>query len=83
PARYFSHAHLYLNGTSWFTSVAPLITRLSAAFTRRVLCAAAAFGLLPRMPGAVAAGGSTPCWSTVAAGTAGCRAGCGAACGVA
>src|SRR3569833_2335528 len=37
PARYFSHAHLYLKGTSWFTSVAPLITRLSAACTRRVL----------------------------------------------
>src|SRR5512139_1187094 len=36
PARYFSHAHLYLKGTSWFTSVAPLITRLSAACTRRV-----------------------------------------------
>src|SRR5512143_2506308 len=35
PARYFSHAHLYLKGTSWFTSVAPLITRLSAACTRR------------------------------------------------
>src|SRR6185295_18055886 len=34
-ARYFSHAHLYLNGTSWFTSVAPLITRLSATLTRR------------------------------------------------
>src|SRR5512139_1975661 len=37
PARYFSHAHLYLKGTSWFTSVAPLITRLSEACTRRVL----------------------------------------------
>src|SRR5918995_368077 len=38
-ARYFSHAHLYLNGTSWLTSVAPLITRLSATLTRRVGCA--------------------------------------------
>src|SRR5512143_2029255 len=38
PARYFSHAHLYLKGTSWFTSVAPLITRLSAACTRRGGC---------------------------------------------
>src|SRR4030095_15836524 len=36
-ARYFSHAHLYLNGTSWLTSVWPLMMRLSAAFTRRVL----------------------------------------------
>src|SRR6187401_1208665 len=35
-ARYFSHAHLYLNGTSWLTSVAPLMIRLSAARTRRV-----------------------------------------------
>src|SRR5213082_439162 len=35
--RYFSHAHLYLNGTSWFTSVWPLMIRLSAALTRRVL----------------------------------------------
>src|SRR6478752_10543474 len=34
PARYFSHAHLYLNGTSWLTSVLPLMMRLSAAFTR-------------------------------------------------
>src|SRR5215475_15631760 len=33
PARYFSHAHLYLNGTSWLTSVLALITRLSSART--------------------------------------------------
>jgi len=33
-ARYFSHAHLYLKGTSWFTSVLPLMMRLSAARTR-------------------------------------------------
>src|SRR3954447_21672189 len=32
--RYFSHAHLYLNGTSWLTSVRPLMMRLSEAFTR-------------------------------------------------
>src|SRR5450830_576443 len=32
--RYFSHAHLYLNGTSWLTSVLPLMIRLSAALTR-------------------------------------------------
>src|SRR6202008_3676903 len=35
-ARYFSHAHLYLNGTSWLTSVWPLMMRFSAALTRRV-----------------------------------------------
>src|SRR5205085_3927672 len=35
--RYFSQAHLYLNGTSWLTSVWPLMIRLSAALTRRVL----------------------------------------------
>src|SRR5688572_2193557 len=34
-ARYFSQAHLYLKGTSWLTSVWPLMMRLSAAFTRR------------------------------------------------
>src|SRR5260221_14547116 len=34
PARYFSHAHLYLKGTSWFTSVRALMTRLSSARTR-------------------------------------------------
>src|SRR4051812_10110409 len=41
-ARYFSQAHLYLNGTSWLTSVWPLMIRLSAAFTRRWIGAAAA-----------------------------------------
>src|SRR5688572_1943311 len=34
PARYFSQAHLYLKGTSWFTSVLALMTRLSSARTR-------------------------------------------------
>src|SRR5574338_762370 len=34
--RYFSHAHLYLNGTSWLTSVWPVMMRLSAVLTRRV-----------------------------------------------
>ncbi len=43
-ARYFSHAHLYLNGTSWLTSVAPLMIRLSDALTRRALGAAGAAG---------------------------------------
>src|SRR5437868_2339883 len=41
-ARYFSQAHLYLNGTSWLTSVWPLMMRLSAALTR---CAAGASGV--------------------------------------
>src|SRR3954468_13631541 len=43
-ARYFSHAHLYLNGTSWLTSVAPLMMRLSAALTRRALGTAESVG---------------------------------------
>src|SRR5436190_16311480 len=34
PERYFSQAHLYLNGTSWLTSVRALMTRLSSARTR-------------------------------------------------
>src|SRR5262245_1989411 len=34
-ARYFSHAHLYLNGTSWLTSVRPLMIRLSSSRIRR------------------------------------------------
>src|SRR5260221_9561641 len=34
PAMYFSQAHLYLKGTSWFTSVRALMTRLSSARTR-------------------------------------------------
>src|SRR5512139_1532435 len=39
-ARYFSQAHLYLNGTSWLTSVWPLMMRLSAALMRCVDVAA-------------------------------------------
>src|SRR5262249_62328841 len=34
-ARYFSQAHLYLNGTSWLTSVRPLMIRLSSIRIRR------------------------------------------------
>src|SRR2546430_5686760 len=34
-ARYFSHAHLYLKGTSWLTSALELMTFLSSAVTRR------------------------------------------------
>ncbi len=33
-AKYFSQAHLYLKGTSWLTSVLPLMMRLSDALTR-------------------------------------------------
>src|SRR5438067_2458081 len=44
-ARYFSQAHLYLKGTSWLTSVWPLMMRLSAACTRRLLGGAADSGL--------------------------------------
>src|SRR6478752_3976276 len=47
-ARYFSQAHLYLNGTSWLTSVWPLMMRLSAATTRRWLAAAAVTGAAAR-----------------------------------
>src|SRR6202166_2057774 len=43
--RYFSHAHLYLNGTSWLTSVWPLMMRLSATFTRVALAAAMSLAL--------------------------------------
>src|SRR6478609_11642663 len=38
--RYFSQAHLYLKGTSWLTSVWPLMMRLSAAVMRRGVAAA-------------------------------------------
>src|SRR5918995_6195122 len=34
-ARYFSQAHLYLNGTSWLTSALELMMRLSSTVTRR------------------------------------------------
>src|SRR5262245_46061623 len=34
-ARYFSHAHLYLKGTSWLTSALELMTCLSSTVTRR------------------------------------------------
>src|SRR5574343_611403 len=36
-ARYLSQAHLSLKGTSWLTSVWPLMMRLSAMLTRRAL----------------------------------------------
>src|SRR3982750_3129768 len=55
-ARYFSQAHLYLKGTSWLTSVWPLMMRLSAALTRRWLvdCAEAeAAAEAPRAAGCV------------------------------
>src|SRR3989475_10184225 len=34
-ARYFSHAHLYLNGTNWLTSALELMTFLSSTVTLR------------------------------------------------
>src|SRR5574338_1186221 len=34
-AKYFSQAHLYLNGTSWLTSALELMTFLSSTDTRR------------------------------------------------
>src|SRR5688572_32824001 len=40
--RYFSQAHLYLKGTSWLTSVWPLMMRLSEALTRRWVAGCAA-----------------------------------------
>uniref|UniRef100_E6QV94 Uncharacterized protein n=1 Tax=mine drainage metagenome TaxID=410659 RepID=E6QV94_9ZZZZ len=43
PARYLSHAHLYLNGTNWFTSAVPLMMRLSSARTRPKLSTTATF----------------------------------------
>src|SRR5574340_1430295 len=58
PARYFSHAHLYLKGTSWFTSVAQLITRLSAACTRRAWGAAGVSALTSAGMGAAAMRGA-------------------------
>src|SRR4029079_18417914 len=51
-ARYFSQAHLYLNGTSWLTSVAPLMIRLSEALTRRAIGAVAATAEAGRCAGA-------------------------------
>src|SRR5688500_1313107 len=64
-ARYFSQAHLYLKGTSWLTSVWPLMMRLSAAVTRRVLtgCADAA-----AVRGAACTGGIAPSSSVRSAG---------------
>src|SRR5690606_39140282 len=40
-ARYFSQAHLYLHGTSWLTSVSPLMMLLSTARPRGVAAPAA------------------------------------------
>ncbi len=49
-----SQAHLYLKGTSWFTSVLALMMRLSAAFTRLwVLVDAPASALVAEEEGVV------------------------------
>src|SRR5688572_9293882 len=45
-ARYFSQAHLYLNGTSWLTSALELMTSLSSTVTRRNAPAASGSGSL-------------------------------------
>src|SRR6185369_3193397 len=55
-ARYFSQAHLYLKGTSWLTSVWPLMMRLSAALTRRALVGCAEVAAVPRAAGCVTMG---------------------------
>src|SRR3954447_24653591 len=54
--RYFSQAHLYLNGTSWLTSVWPLMMRLSAALTRRATAGFASPAAVGRAVEATAAG---------------------------
>src|SRR5450432_3313946 len=63
-ARYFSHAHLYLNGTSWLTSVAPLMIRLSAALTRRAMAGATV------VVGAMATGSTVEAFAATADGNA-------------
>src|SRR5689334_22722455 len=64
-ARYFSQAHLYLNGTSWLTSVWPLMMRLSAAVTRRAVCAMTDFaGVLFDGTVICAAAATTACVNT-------------------
>src|SRR5690606_7151321 len=84
-ARYFSQAHLYLNGTSWLTSVLPLMMRLSATLTR---CAAASLAArLPACCGAAGVGSAaspnTPVAARVGCAAAGCppAAGAGACAG--
>src|SRR6185436_16372560 len=75
PERYFSHAHLYLNGTSWFTSVRALMTRLSSARTRVEGVGA---GVFVGPAGGALAGAVIPdgvewrSWRPSAAGCAGC-----------
>src|SRR5678816_3354890 len=55
-ARYFSQAHLYLNGTSWLTSALELMTCLSSTLTRRRTCSDDAGGVVA--PPLAAAGGT-------------------------
>src|SRR5690606_17736992 len=66
-ARYFSQAHLYLKGTSWLTSVLPLMMRLSTAETRRLWAAAA-----------VTEGAACGAGAGIACACSCCRRGCGA-----
>src|SRR5262249_52033149 len=57
PARYFSHAHLYFSGRSWFTSARQLIMALSSTESR-----AAPRSILPR-PDTSAPDGVAGLWS--------------------
>src|SRR2546422_2358994 len=50
-ARYFSQAHLYLNGTSWLTSALELMTLLSSTVTRRKASPAGARSSVPALGG--------------------------------
>src|SRR3954469_6303476 len=50
-ARYFSQAHLYLNGTSWFTSALELMIFLSSTLTRRRVLSLFAGTVLPEPSG--------------------------------
>src|SRR5688572_17163858 len=58
-ARYFSQAHLYLNGTSWLTSALELMTDLSSTLTRRTLLSARAGSLFAAPAGTKPALGAT------------------------
>src|SRR5688572_12462234 len=58
-ARYFSQAHLYLNGTSWLTSAFELMTDLSSTLTRRTRLSASAGSFLAAPAGMNPAVGAT------------------------
>src|SRR5690242_14860408 len=58
-AMYFSHAHLYLNGTSWLTSAFELMICLSSTLTRRRRVSAGAGAILAAPAGTNAPAGLT------------------------